>query len=308
MDTVPAAPDPTAPVEVFRTPRAKRARERELVLRAMDIDCLVLDARGETVLAVHAEDAGRAREQIELYERENRGWPRPEQLPEVLSEGGAGVGIWCVLLFSLFMMERDNAFGLDWWHSGMIDSDAVRSGEWWRVVTSLTLHADMVHLAGNLVFGALFVGIVCQLLGTGLALSSVLAAGAVGNALNVLVQGPGFTAIGASTAVFAAIGILGGNRWKRRKQSRQGLAGSMVPLLAAVFLLAYLGMGSGDGMANAERGRVDILGHVAGFLMGLIVGVLHAKFETRPGPRAQQALTVATLGVWALCWWLAHAA
>ena len=82
----------------------------------------------------------------------------------------------------------------------------------------------------------------------------------------------------------------------------------MVPLLAAVFLLAYLGMGSGDDMASGTRGRVDIIGHAAGFVAGLVVGVLHASFETRPGPRAQNALVGAALGVWALCWWLALAA
>ena len=79
--------DPTAPVEVYRAARPKRAHERVLVLRAMDIECLIYSVGAETVVAVHAEDFARAQEQIDLYERENRGWPRPEQLPEVLSEG-----------------------------------------------------------------------------------------------------------------------------------------------------------------------------------------------------------------------------
>lgn len=301
MDT---NPDPTAPVEVFRAARPKRARERELVLQAMGIRCMTFTLGAETVVAVPPEEAERALRELLLYERENRGWPRPEQLPEVLSEGGAGVAIWCVLLIALFMVEGQRALGYDWWNNGMINTELVRGGEWWRVVTSLTLHADLVHLASNVVFGALFVGIVCQLLGTGLALSSVLAAGALGNALNVAFQEPGFTAIGASTAVFAAIGILGGNRWHRRRQLKGGLASGMVPLMAAVFLLGFLGMNPG----NAQDGRVDVLGHLAGFLVGLVVGILHARHETRPGPRAQLALTAAALGSLALCWWLALAA
>lgn len=297
-------PDPTAPVEVYRAARAKRARERELVLRAMDIDCQSYGVGAETVVSVRAEDAERALRQLELYERENRGWPRPEQLPEVLSEGAAGVVIWCALLLVLFVIERQRALGFDWWNNGMLDTERVRTGEWWRVVTSLTLHADLVHLASNLVFGALFVGIVCQLLGTGLALSSVLAAGALGNALNVFSQDASFTAIGASTAVFAAIGILGGNRWQQRKQLKHGFASSMVPLMAAAFLLAFLGMDPGQG----DDHKIDVLGHLAGFLVGLAVGILHARHKLRPGARAQVALTGAALGTLALCWWLALAA
>ena len=296
--------DPTAPIEVFRAARPKRARERELVLQAMGIRSLTFTLGAETVITVEPADAERALRELALYESENRGWPRPEQLPEVLSEGGAGVTIWCVLLIAMFMIEAQRALGLDWWSNGMISTARVRDGEWWRVVTSLTLHADLVHLASNVVFGALFVGIVCQLLGTGLALSSVLAAGALGNALNVTFQSPEFTAIGASTAVFAAIGILGGNRWSRRRQLKSGLVSGMVPLMAAVFLLGYLGMNPG----NAQDGRVDVLGHLAGFLVGLVVGVLHARHETRPGPNAQIALTGAALGTLALCWWLALAA
>ena len=32
----------------------------------------------------------------------------------------------------------------------------VTGGEWWRAVTALFLHADALHLAGNVIFGAAF--------------------------------------------------------------------------------------------------------------------------------------------------------
>ena len=124
MDT---NPDPTAPVEVFRAARPKRARERELVLQAMGIHCLTFTLGAETVVAVPPEEAERALRQLLLYERENRGWPRPEQLPEVLSEGGAGVAIWCALLIALFMIEGQRALGFDWWSNGMINAELVRA-------------------------------------------------------------------------------------------------------------------------------------------------------------------------------------
>ncbi len=97
-------------------------------------------------------------------------------------------------------------------HAGLI-----REGEWWRAVTALGLHADAVHLAGNMVFGIVFGFLAGELLGWGLAWFGMLLAGALGNALNAFVQAPGHTSIGASTAVFATLGILAAYTWKRRR-------------------------------------------------------------------------------------------
>ena len=73
-------------------------------------------------------------------------------------------------------------------------------------MTALGLHADSVHLAGNLVFGLVFGFLAGERLGWGLAWFGMLLAGALGNTLNAFVQAPDHTSVGASTAVFATLG------------------------------------------------------------------------------------------------------
>ncbi len=286
-------------IEVLRSHSWGRVREYGLVLQAMGIENATSRGSPESSVVVGARDLERAREQIALYDRENRGWPRAEELPEVLGESAAGVAAWCALLLAVYALERNRAFGLDWWEGGKSVAVLIREGEPWRSLTSLTLHDDMVHLSGNLVFGALFVGIVCQVFGTGMGLCAVLAAGGLGNLANAWIQDSSFSAIGASTAVFGALGILGGQRWQSR--TRLKLRRNLIPLLACVFLFGYHGLGG----ENPER--VDVLGHVCGFVCGLAIGFVHGRWGTgwSPSPRAQVLSVIGALGALALAWWLA---
>jgi membrane associated rhomboid family serine protease len=161
-----------------------------------------------------------------------------------------------------------------------------------------------VHLLGNLVFGALFAALACEMLGTGLGLAAILSSGALANLANAWVQAPEFRSVGASTAVFGALGLLGGHRWQRRKLVRGLRRASWIPLLASAFLLAYLGSG-GTRTDGAER--VDVLGHALGFVAGGALGALHGRFAHawRPDARAQVAFGAASFALIVGCWWLA---
>jgi membrane associated rhomboid family serine protease len=292
---------------VARSARAGRVREWALVLQAMGIDHEVAPAGNggnEALILVREQDEARARAELELYERENRAWPAPEELPAVLTEAALGVVLWCLTLFLAFFAERNQFFGLDWWASGKLVAAKVRGGEWWRVLTALSLHDDLLHLASNMLFGALFVGIVCQVMGTGLALFSVVTVGALGNLANAWLRGADFSAIGASTAVFGALGILGGYRAVHRARSvhRSGRRRALVPLLACVFLLGAYGSG------GSEPGdRIDVLGHALGFTAGLAAGALYGRLGSgaAPADRGQLLFGAAALAALAGAWWLA---
>ena len=292
---------PGGPVEVFRTRSPKLAREYGLVLQATGLHPFFAQAEGLQLVLVPEAEGSRAVAQIRLYEDENRGWPGPEELPDVLSEGSVGVGVWVVALVAVYLLQTHRGFGIDWTRTGASVAELVRDGEWWRSFTALTLHADILHLANNLVFGGLFVGVVCQLLGTGLALQAIVLAGALGNFANAWLQGPDFSSIGASTAVFGALGVLGGNRWQRRRKTERARRRSWIPLLAALFLLAYLGMG------GERPGRIDVLGHVCGFVAGVVVGVAYGRWNAHVdlSARSQALLGGGAIAAWGVAWWLA---
>jgi rhomboid protease GluP len=165
-------------------------------------------------------------------------------------------------------------------------------------LTSLGLHADLEHLASNLVFGGFLGLLLAQLLRPGLAWLAILLGGALGNALNALLHPAAHTAVGASTAIFAALGILAALTWRRGTALwRHGLR-RWLPLAAGVMLLAYLGFG-GE--------RTDIGGDIAGFAAGtaLGVGLACAGDRVPQGASAQWIFGVPALALFALAWLLA---
>jgi membrane associated rhomboid family serine protease len=171
----------------------------------------------------------------------------------------------------------------------------ILSGEPWRAVTALMLHADVTHLLGNVVAMGILATAVCRLLGPGLGAGLIVLAGTVGNLLNAILRGAPHVAIGASTAVFGAVGILAGLAIVRARSSRRR---PWVPFAAGLALLALLGTGE----------HTDLAAHFFGFQTGLGLGLAAAVvLDQPPGPRVQRWLGIATGVVIVTSWLLAAA-
>ena len=259
-----------------RTHSRRLAREHALVLSARSIAFEQHREGPARLLFVERSLADEAREQLARYDQENRNWP-PTEVETPLISGGGWAVLAYVLTLTMFHLARIGWIPTVAWETvGRNDSTLVLEGQWWRTVTALTLHADVIHLSGNLLFGGLFVAAVCQLLGSGVGLLSILLSGSIGNLLNVLVRGPGHQSLGASTAVFGAVALMVSVQWHRRRGSQSGRTRRWTLLAAGLAFLGFLGM-SGE--------RTDVLAHVAGFLVGLVGGYL---LELRPLPSALQ--------------------
>jgi rhomboid protease GluP len=263
MDT--AAESVPASAVVFRGSQAL-CREFSLVLEAKGIEHEVRENADAWVLAAVPTSVHRAYEEISRYSAE-RSVPR-SVAPSIEPFAGAGIGAVGFVLILLLTAYCAGAqlFGADWLSRGALDSGAAR--EWWRAVTALTLHLDQEHLLGNLLFGV-FAGIAAgRLLGPGVAWASILGAGALANYVEILIAPVTHRAVGASTAVFAALGLLAGLAWRQRLTLRERRWYRWAPLIAGICLLTLLGAG------NAH---VDVLGHGLGFLFGVGAGWLYAR-------------------------------
>jgi MYXO-CTERM domain-containing protein len=288
---------PTEVVVIFHSPHRAACAERAVVLRAMGIAHAVRRHGSAWVLLVPEPLAGRARAELEAYVRENRDWPKKRVSLPFRGSGFDGVVGYVVILGLVAALQRTTMLGVEWFDLGKMQTGLVRQGEWWRTFTALTLHLDGLHLIGNIILGAVFGLLVGQLLGNGLAWFSILIAGAAGNALNALVQRPEHTAAGASTAVFAALGLLAAYVWRRRRDLEGRWALRWAPIVGGVVLLGFTGAG-GE--------RTDIIAHLTGFLAGLALGWWYG----RVGPglvlrRNQWVLGIGAVALLAGAWALA---
>jgi rhomboid protease GluP len=278
-------------------PERERAEEWALVLAAADIPHWFRRRLDGWALLVAASDAAAALAILDAYDREN---PLPVARVDDAAAPSRPVTLAgayaALLLIGFFAISGPRAGHGEWFERGSADSARMLAGEWWRAVTALTLHADVPHLLGNVAGCALLVTAVCQQLGAGVGLCLLLLAGAAGNALTAAVHRGGHVSVGASTAIFAALGILAALRIARPRGTASRSRTWWTAVAASLALLALLGTGP----------HADVLAHVFGLLAGGAVGMLvtFARRATPPAPL--QWLLVAVAGaVVAVGWHLA---
>ncbi|MBL8861259.1 MAG: rhomboid family intramembrane serine protease [Planctomycetes bacterium] len=239
---------------------------------------------GEEVLVVRAEDHAAAASELARYAAENAGWPPKEVHPAPISGGVHAAIVFGGLLVLLFTFQEAHRFGLDWEALGRADAAQIRAGEWWRAVTALFLHADLPHLAGNVVFGAVLSVILSASVGVGAAWWSALLSGTLGNYANAWLQDASHRSLGASTAVFGLLGAQVAYEFARRSELRYRPWRRWVPVIMGFGLLAWLGMGGvnvGDPDSLDALQRVDVGAHALGFAAGAGLGLLLARVPRR---------------------------
>jgi membrane associated rhomboid family serine protease len=272
--------------------------EAALVLAAKGLPYETVDLGSGCELWVPGEQLAAAREELERYALERA--PVRSARPVFVPFAGAqiGSGIYAALLVLVAYCAGIQAFGADWLARGSLDARRGGAHEWWRAVTALTLHLDQAHLLGNLLFGIPIGFLSGRAFGPGIAWASILAAAAVANYADMLISPPTHRAVGASTAVFAALGLLVGFAWRHGLTLRERFNYTYAPVFGGVALLALLGAGDQ---------HVDVLAHALGFITGVATGWLYSRLgvpQSR-GRGVQAAAGTAALALVALAWVLA---
>jgi rhomboid protease GluP len=255
-----------------------------LVLEAKGVPYERVESDGAWLLVVAPPLAQAAADELTRYAAE-RAVRREAPAPFVPFAGSAvGAAVYAFVLILVAYCAGIELFGIDWLRLGALESKAGAAGEWWRAVTALTLHLDQEHLLGNLLFG-IGIGVLAgRMFGPGFAWLGILLSGAAANMVDMLVSPAGHRAVGASTAVFAALGLLAGFGWGGRRNLRDRRFYRWAPLFGGVCLLALLGAGTE---------HVDVLGHLLGFMTGTAVGWIFARAGL---PRSRSAAFQLTMG------------
>lgn len=152
-------------------------------------------------------------------------------------------------------------------------------GEWYRVLGYAFAHASLMHLAFNMWF-LWALGVQCERAWGALTFTTTYVVGAIGGALGVfLIEGPALT-VGASGSMFALMGATLMLQWRGRINVMDS---GILPIVVLNLLISF-------------NGRVSLGGHLGGFVVGVLVGLVLAAARKR----GRRAVALAPIAIAAL--------
>ncbi len=276
----------------------QQARDWALVLLSQGIESTVVEDEnaGVVALEVETERCGAALRILKQYHVENRGWGLRRELPVVhLSFNGACLS-WAAMIVVIHHLAT--LPGSRMTAVGVLNQSVLTASETWRLLTAMTLHNDLGHLASNLVTGLLLIGLTMARHGTGWGLLGPWLAGALANLAALFVYGDDYQSLGASGMVLAALGILTASGTSEALRHRPGWKPMFATLAAGLMLFVLTGSNPAS----------DLMVHLGGFVFGLGVGgVLERTLRHGPESRGQTAAILTCLFSAVLAWLLALA-
>ena len=150
---------------------------------------------------------------------------------------------------------------------GQINSLVLYESQYYRLLTSMFVHANIAHIAGNMLFLLIFGLRSEEMFSLPEYLSLYFIGGLTGNLLSLLLLPLNVPSVGASGAIFA---LFGAAVIYARRSFRQSIIGALI----YAFFLLFLSSGAG----------VNNFAHIGGLVTGLLMGYILAsrrKPETR---------------------------
>ncbi len=261
-------------IDVFRSPDRAACDDRAFMLGAVNIPARVAgDGSGHVVQVPHRL-AAFAAHHLWQYEQELRRRPVVAPLARRLPHAWVGSLVYVAILVFVALAVVRGWWGPDAFMRGALSPAAIRAGEWWRALTALTLHLDIVHLLMNLGAGAAIGHFASRQLGPGHAWLLTLLAATAANLLEGMLGAASHLSVGASTAVFAVLGLVSAHAWRLRGAYAPSWARRAAPLVAGIVLLGLLG--SGGSPEEGTEHTTNLVAHVLGFVAGVALGVAAA--------------------------------
>lgn len=191
------------------------------------------------------------------------------------------VGIWCVTAYRVALAARARTFQ-DILASilansedsqvllafGAKDDVAILHGQYWRLVTPLFLHANILHLGLNML-NFLLLGLITERIFGHLRFGLIYLLAGVVSILASFIGVPQDISVGASGAIFGLVGAYSAFLLLHRRAFRYH------GIIAFGWLLLVIGINLGLGFVLPD---VDNYAHVGGLLSGCLLGWSFAPF------------------------------
>jgi rhomboid protease GluP len=176
--------------------------------------------------------------------------------------------------------------GMDLLRWGAAYGPRVVHGEPWRLLTSMFLHAGLIHIGSNMYVLWLGGRLTERMFGNVSYLVIYVVSGLAG-AITAIAFGSAGPLVGASGAVFGVFGALGGYLLVQRKNVPPDFLRSMRGQLVQFVLI--------NTVISLAIPQISGWAHAGGFLMGFVVGMLVARPPTAEGVRGR-ALRAVVVG------------
>jgi membrane associated rhomboid family serine protease len=141
-------------------------------------------------------------------------------------------------------------------------------GRVWTLITALFLHADILHLAGNMIFLYAFGNALEKEVGTEKTFLAFFAGGIISLILGVFFYNPDVYLVGASAAIFTLTAVV-----MLVKPLKFSFVFFMPLGLVALIYIIY----NVVAVQTCAEGNVAYFSHVVGFAVGIPLGIIWSK-------------------------------
>ncbi len=197
--------------------------------------------------------------------------------------------IGCIVIVSVFQIATDLRESVVL--GGFINSPFLQ-GQYWRILTSATLHGGIMHLVFNS-YALFILGRLVEMLSNRSHLSIVFLLSVIGGGLMSFAFGPDVPSVGASGGIIGFLGYLTIYGYRRRKILSSSFLKSM---LFNIGLIAAFGL--------FVIPNVDNFAHLGGLLVGAAYGFIQIPGDLHEDPRTADKTTVVlgyvSLGIFVL--------
>lgn len=162
---------------------------------------------------------------------------------------------------------------------GVLDVASILLGDqWWRIVTSILLHGNLMHLIFNCIGLLIFGSMLERLIGTKLYLIVYFCGGVAANILVVaykLLQAQQYYAVGSSGTIMAVIGTTAIIAWRMWRIERARVWEVLFQRMAVIIGLQLL--------VDLLIPINSMLTHMAGLGSGVVMGMIILSYGRRNG-------------------------